>query len=174
MILHPFSEEVKGLPYRVNCYREKIVVFQDHSEAEIVLVYESEQPGDLPQEIVLADTAGLTIICFCNPKLRFKSFKVKLLETNQYFGKPREFRGFGAIFKSDPDSAVLNLKTFDVERLKTIVHRQLYFQNVTPAQTYKLPATLEAEVYRTTYKYFLLKKGEGLIPTCVCELRHLA
>jgi hypothetical protein len=174
MILHPFSDEVKGLPYRINCYREKIIVYQDHSEAEIVLVYESEQPGDLPQEIVLADTAGLTIICFCNPKLFFKSFKVKLLETNQYLGKPREFRGFDAIFKSDPDCAILNLKTFDVERLKTIVHRQLYFKNVTPVQTHKLPVTLEAEVFRTTYKYFLLKKGEGLIPTCVCELRHLA
>jgi hypothetical protein len=99
---------------------------------------------------------------------------VKLLETNQYFGKPRKFRGFGPIFKSDPDSAVLNLKTFDVEKLKTIVHRQLYFNSVTPVQTQKLPATLEAELFRTTYKYFLLKKGEGLIPTCVCELRHLA
>ncbi len=174
MILHPFSDEVKGLPYRVNCYSEKIIVYQDHSEAEIVLVYESEQPGDLPQEIVLADTAGLTIICFCNPKLLFKSFKVKLLGTNQYFGKPREFRGFDAIFKSDPDCAILNLKTFDVERLKTIVHRQLYFKNVTPVHTDKLPATLQAEVFRTTYKYFSLKKGEGLIPTCVCELRHLA
>jgi hypothetical protein len=174
MILHPFSDEVKGLPYRVNYYREKLIVFQDHSEAEIVLVHESEEPGDLPQEIVLADTAGLTIICFCNPRWRFRSFKVKLLETNQYFGKPREFRGFGPIFKSDPDCAVLNLKTFDVERLKTIVHRQLYFKSDTPVQTHKLPATLEAEVYRTTYKYFLLKKGEGLIPTCVCELRHLA
>ncbi len=174
MILHPFSNEVKGLPYRVNCYREKVIIFQDHSEAEIVLVNEPDQPGDLPQEIVLADTAGLTIICFCNPRWRFTSFKVKLLETNQYFGKPREFRGFDAIFKSDPDCAVLNLKTFDVEKLKTIVHRQLYFNSVTPVQTRKLPATLEAEVYRTTYKYFLLKKGEGLIPTCVCELRHLA
>jgi hypothetical protein len=58
MILHPYSNEVKGLPYRVNCYREKVVVYQDHPEPEIVLVYESEQPGDLPQEIVLADTAG--------------------------------------------------------------------------------------------------------------------
>jgi hypothetical protein len=174
MILQPFSDDVKGLPYRVNCYREKIVIYQDHSEPEIVLVNEPEQPGDLPQEIVLADTAGLTIICFCNPRWRFKSFKVKLLETNQYFGKPRKFRGFGPIFKSDPDSAVLNLKTFDVEKLKTIVHRQLYFNSVTPAQTHRLPATLEAEVYRTSYKYFLLKKGEGLIPTCVCELRHLA
>ena len=171
MILHPFSDEVKGLPSRVNCYREKVVIYQDHSEAEIVLVNESEQPGDLPQEIVLADTAGLTIICFCNPKLLFKAFKVKLLETNQYSGKPRQFRGFDAIFKSDPDCAVLNLKTFDVEKLKTIVHRQLYFKNVTPVQ---LPVTLQAEVFKTTYKYFLLKKGEGLIPTCVCELRHLA
>jgi hypothetical protein len=174
MILHPFSDDVKGLPYRVNCYREKVIVFQDHSEAEIVLVNEPDQPGDLPQEIVLADTAGLTIICFCNPKLLLKSFKVKLLETKHYSGKPRKFRGFDAIFKSDPDCAVLNLKTFDVEKLKTIVHRQLYFKSVTPVQTRKLPATLEAEVYRTTYKYFLLKKGEGLIPTCVCELRHLA
>ncbi len=118
MILHPISNEVKGLPYRVNCYREKVIVYQDHSEAEIVLVYESEQPGDLPQEIVLADTAGLTIICFCNPKLLFKSFKVKLLETTQYFGKPRKFRGFDAIFNSDLDCAILNLKTFDVEKLK--------------------------------------------------------
>jgi hypothetical protein len=174
MILHPFSDEVKGLPYRVNCYREKVIIYQDHSEAEIVLVNESEQPGDLPQEIVLADTAGLTIICFCNPKLLFKAFKVKLLETNQYAGKPRQFRGFGAIFKSDPDCAVLNLKTFDVEKLKTIVHRQLYFKSVTSVQTPKLPATLEAGLFRTTYKYFLLRKGEGLIPTCVCELRHLA
>ena len=174
MILHPFSDEVKGLPYRVNCYREKVIIYQDHSEAEIVLVNETEQPGDLPQEIVLADTAGLTIICFCNPKLLFKAFKVKLLETNQYAGKPRQFRGFDAIFKSDPDCAVLNLKTFDVEKLKTIVHRQLYFKSVTPVQTPKLPATLEAGLFRTTYKYFLLKKGEGMIPTCVCELRHLA
>jgi hypothetical protein len=174
MILQPFSDDVRGLPCRVNCYREKVVIYQDHSEAEIVLVYESEQPGDLPQEIVLADTAGLTIICFCNPKLLFKAFKVKLLETNQYSGKPRQFRGFDAIFKSDPDCAVLNLKTFDVEKLKTIVHRQLYFKSVTPVQTHKLPATLEAELLRTTYKYFLLKKGEGSIPTCVCELRHLA
>jgi hypothetical protein len=174
MILQPFSDDVRGLPCRVNCYREKVVIYQDHSEAEIVLVYESEQPGDLPQEIILADTAGLTIICFCNPKLLFKAFKVKLLETNQYSGKPRQFRGFDAIFKSDPDCAVLNLKTFDVEKLKTIVHRQLYFKSVTPVQTHKLPATLEAELLRTTYKYFLLKKGEGSIPTCVCELRHLA
>jgi hypothetical protein len=44
MILHPFSDEVKGLPYRVNCYREKVIIYQDHSEAEIVLVNESEQP----------------------------------------------------------------------------------------------------------------------------------
>jgi hypothetical protein len=48
MILHPYSNEVKGLPYRVNCYREKLVVFQDHNEPEIVLVYDSELPGDLP------------------------------------------------------------------------------------------------------------------------------
>ncbi len=174
MILHPYSDEVKGLPYRVNCYREKVVIFQDHNELEIVLVYDTELPGDLPKEIVLADTAGLTIICFCNPKLLFKPFKVKLLETNHYFGKPRKFRGFDAIFKPDPDCAILNLKTFDVEKLKTIIHRKLYFTNISPNSLSKLPKTLEAEVYRTTYKHFLLHKGVGLIPTCVCELRHLA
>jgi hypothetical protein len=62
MILHPFSDEVKGLPYGVNCYRERVVVYQDRWEPEIVLSYDSEQPGDQLQEIVLADTAGLTII----------------------------------------------------------------------------------------------------------------
>jgi hypothetical protein len=97
-------------------------------------------------------------------------FKVKLLETDFYFGKPRKFHGFDTIFKPDPDCAILNLKTFDVEKLKTIIHRQLYFTNVSPSSLSQLPKPLEAEVFRTTYKYFLLHRGMGLIPLVYASL----
>jgi hypothetical protein len=155
MLLMPFSDEIKGLPHSVRYCKEKLVIYQDHSESEIVLVYESGLEGDLPKELDVAINAGVTIVCFCNPKLQFKTFRVKLRETKLYQNKIREFRGAEAMFKSDPDCAILYLKTFEAERLKTLVYRQLYFSKENSAILSQLPQILGANVFKTTYRILL-------------------
>jgi hypothetical protein len=173
MLLMPFSDEIKGLPHSVRYCKEKLVIYQDHSESEIVLVYEYGLEGDLPKELDVAINAGVTIVCFCNPKLQFKTFRVKLRETKLYQNKIREFRGAEAMFKSDPDCAILNLKTFEAERLKTLVYRQLYFSKENSAILSQLPQILGANVFKTTYRNFTLELTSGLTSTCICSLRKL-